>query len=177
MIARYAMLFAFGLFLFTGTASAQEGNAQVVCAIQQNGGAANGTFEARLQGRVVVTGRCADAVAVPAGIYDIALKLDGAIDRPEQVQRVTLTAGATQRLTANFTTATLEVRAEASGNRAAARVTVYRGNTVVGTVGAGVSCVISAGTYTIVVRYRSSEQRFENVALAQGQRRAMTARF
>ena len=158
-------------------ARAQQGHGRILCQITENGGSASGTVTVRSGGRTVESGSCGDTLGVPAGSYDVVVQLDGALDRPEQRRRVTVTAGATERVTADFSTAILEVRVTADGRRAAGMAIITRNGQRVGTLGSGVSGHLSAGTYDIVVRYRTEERRFDGVTLARGQRRALSAAF
>lgn len=156
---------------------AQRGSGRVLCEITENGGSASGTVTLRSGGRTVGSGPCGEALSVPAGSYEAVVQLDGALDRPEQRRRVTVAAGATERVTADFSTAILEVRITAGGRRAAGMAIITRNGQRIGTLGSGVSGHLSAGTYDVVIRYRTEERRFDGVTLARGQRRALSAAF
>lgn len=156
---------------------AQQGPGTIACQIRENGGPASGTILVRQGGRQVADGSCASPLSLPAGTYDVTLRLDGALDRPEQTRRVTLGAGQTEQVSADFSTAILEVRITAEGRRAAGMAIITRNGERIGTLGSGVAGHVSAGTYDVVVRYRTQERRFDGVALARGQRRALSASF
>jgi hypothetical protein len=158
-------------------ARAAQARGRIACRITENAGAASGTITIRRDGAEVSTGTCGSPVAVPAGSYEVVLGLDGAIDRPERTVQVTVAPGATANAVADFQTAILEVRIEAGGRRAAGMATIFRNGERVGTLGSGVSGHLSAGTYDIVAKYRNSEQRFDAVTLAPGERRSLAASF
>jgi hypothetical protein len=176
MIQTIMAITAFTLVL-TATPSVHAQQGRIVCRITENGGAATGTAIVRQNGREVATGSCSTPIAVPAGAYDVTLRLDGALDRPEQTRRVTVAGGQAANATADFSTAILEVRITANGRRAAGMAIITRNGQRIGTLGSGVPAHISAGTYDVVVRYRTTERRFDAVSLARGQRRALSADF
>jgi hypothetical protein len=158
--------------------SAGQPRTGVTCQIKENGQAASGTVSLRQNGREIGAGACnGDVVSVPAGSYDAVLRLDGALDRPEQTRQVTVRAGGASAIEADFATAILEVRIMAQGRRAAGMAVLYRNGTRVGQIGSGVSAHVSAGTYDVVAQYRNNEQRFDGVALVPGQRRSLSAEF
>jgi len=154
-----------------------QGRGRIRCEITENGEAASGTLTVEAGGREVASGDCASPVAVPAGQYAVTVQLDGALDRPEQRRQVTIQAGATETVRADFATAVLEVNITAGGRRAAAMATLFKNGARVGTLGSGVAAHVSAGTYDVVVRYRGVERRFAGVTLARGQRRTLSADF
>lgn len=156
---------------------AAQARGRIACRILENGGAASGTITIRKDGAEVSTGTCGAPTPVPAGSYEVVLGLDGAIDRPLRTVQVTVAPGATGTASADFQTAILEVRIEANGRRAAGMATIFRNGERVGTLGSGVAGHLSAGTYDIVAKYRSSEQRFDAVTLAPAERRALSASF
>lgn len=159
------------------TSPAQAQGGRIACRILENGGVASGTIVVTRGQQQVATGSCGSPVAVPAGQYTVVLRLDGALDRPEQTRNVTVAAGATASVEADFPTAILEVVIEADGRRAAGLAEIQRGGARVGTLGSGVAAHVSAGTYDVIVRYRTQERRFDAVQLARGQRRALRATF
>src|SRR5690242_11695660 len=85
-------------------ASRAQARGHVACRITENGAAASGTVTVRRDGNEVASGTCGSPVAVPPGEYDVVLGLDGAIDRPERTQHVTVRAGATAEVSADFQT-------------------------------------------------------------------------
>jgi hypothetical protein len=174
-IAALTTFFAAFAAMSVSVAHAQQG--RIACTITENGGAASGTAIVRQNGRDVSTGSCGTPLSVAAGTYDVTLRLDGALDRPEQTKRVTVRAGQTASATADFATAILEVRITAGGRRAAGMAIITRNGVRIGTLGSGVSGHLSAGTYDVVVRYRTQERRFDAVSLTKGQRRALSAAF
>lgn len=178
MIQKIVIAWAAGCLLAVmPVAQAQGGNGRVLCEITDNGGSASGTVTIRSGSRTVEEGRCGSPLGVPPGAYDVTVQLDGALDRPEQRRRVTVTAGATERVRADFSTGILEVQITADGRRAAGMAIITRNGQRVGTLGSGVSGHLSAGTYDVVVKYRTQERRFDGVTLARGQRRALSASF
>lgn len=155
-----------------------QARGHVGCRITENGATASGTITVRRGGEEVASGTCGTAVTVPAGDYDVVLGLDGAIDRPEQTQHVTVRAGGTSEVTADFRTAILEVTVQsADGHRAAALATISRNGQRVGTLGSGVEGHLSAGTYDVVVRHLSAQQHFDGVTLSPGERRQLNVTF
>jgi hypothetical protein len=154
-----------------------QARGHVGCRLTENGAAASGTVSVRKDGEEVASGSCGSPVAVPPGEYDVVLGLDGAIDRPERTQHVTVRAGATAETSADFQTAILEVDVTSGGHRAAGLATISRNGDRVGTLGSGVAGHLSAGTYDVVVRYRTNEQRFTGVTLSPGERRQLAAAF
>jgi len=158
-------------------ANGAQARGRVACRITENGAAASGTVSVKRGGEEIASGTCGSPVAVPPGEYDVVLGLDGAIDRPERTQHVTVRAGATAEVTADFQTAILQVDVQAGGHRAAGLATISRNGERVGTLGSGVAGHLSAGTYDVVVRYRTNEQRFEGVTLSPGERRQLAATF
>lgn len=156
--------------------------------VRQNGVTASGSFEVHrtgdassgAAGEVVATGRSGRPVHVAPGVYDVVVRLDGAIDRPEKwVRGVRVASGRTVSLEQSFATSVLEVRVTARGRRAAATIFVRRAgeSTELATLGAGVRAVVSAGTYDIVVRHRSQEQSFPGTELAAGGARTLSVTF
>lgn len=158
-------------------ARAAQARGRIACRILENGGAASGTITIRKDGAEVSSGTCGAPTPVAPGSYEVVLGLDGAIDRPVRTVQVTVDPGATGTASADFQTAILEVRIEASGRRAAGMATIFRNGERVGTLGSGVAGHLSAGTYDIVAKYRSAEQRFDAVTLAPAERRALSATF
>jgi hypothetical protein len=154
-----------------------QARGRIACRVTENGGAASGTMIVRKDGAEVASGPCGEPVGVPPGSYEVALGLDGALDRPTQAVRVDVAPGGTGLVAADFQTAILEVRIEAEGRRAAGMATIFRNGERVGTLGSGVAGHLSAGTYDVVARYRGAEQRFDAVTLAPAERRSLTATF
>lgn len=161
----------------TGTVAAQRGQGRVTCRVQENGDAASGTMSVRSGGREVASGSCGSPLAVDPGSYQVVVRLDGALDQPEQTRSARVRAGATETVTVDFPTGTLTVKVEAGGRRAAAMATIYQGGKRIGTLGSGVAGHLSAGTYDVVVRYRTAEKRFENVTVSRGRDRTLQANF
>ncbi len=149
---------------------------RVTCAADENGIPAPASIELRAAGRSVARGSCASPLEVPAGAYDAIVTLESALDRPTRAVRVVVPEGGLATARASFETAILEVRFTASRAPAPGLAIIEQGGVAVGTLGSGVSARLSAGTYTIVARYRTAEQRF-TVTLAPGQRRALRAEF
>ena len=86
-------------------------------------------------------------------------------------------AGGTESVQADFATGILEVNIQSGGRRAAGMAVISRGGRRVGTLGSGVSGHLSAGTYDVVVQYRSEERRFDGVSITRGQQRTLDANF
>ncbi len=111
------------------------------------------------------------------GSYVAVLRLDGALDRPEQTRSIEVRAGATEALAGNFTTAILEVSIQADGRRAAGMARIMKNGRQIAMLGSGVSAHLSTGTYDVIVRYRTREQRFDGVTLSASERRGLDASF
>ena len=178
------------LISFTSSvAAAQDESAvggRISVTVKQNGAVVSSGFEVHrvasptAPGEIVASGRAGLPVRVPAGTYDVVVRLDGAIDRPERWTRsVVVGAGRTVEVEASFETAILEVRATSRGRRAAATIFVRRaGETVdIATLGAGVRAVVSAGTYDIIVKHRATERSFPGTELLAGRSRTLTVDF
>jgi hypothetical protein len=170
-------------FALSAPAFAQEASSygRVAVTIKQNGSASSGTFEVHARGgAIVASGHAGLPARVPAGTYDVVVRLDGAIDRPERwVRAVVVRPGGTVNVEQSFQTSILEVRVFSRGRRAAATIYVRRAgeSANVATLGAGVRAVISAGTYDIVVRHRATERVFSGIELVAGRARTLTADF
>lgn len=198
LLERRSPAFLFFVLVTTGFASAASAQDQtgaqaadygrVAVTVKQNGSISSGSFEvhrvasatAAAPAPIVASGHAGLPVRVPAGTYDVVVRLDGAIDRPERWARgVVVGAGRTVAIEQAFETSTLEVRVMSRGRRAAATIYVRRAgeSADVATLGAGVRAVISAGTYDIVVRHRATERVFRGVELVAGRGRALTADF
>jgi hypothetical protein len=154
-----------------------DANGHVTCEILENGHGASGVVAILKDEKEVATTSCGRELSVPAGDYVAALRLDGALDGPEQRQPLGMKAGAAQKLHADFSTATLEVRIASSGRRAAGIAIIKRGGQQLGTLGSGVAAHLSTGTYHIFVRYRAQEKDLGDVVLAAGQQRVLDAVF
>jgi hypothetical protein len=154
-----------------------EATGKVVCNISENGQPASGVISVQKDGNEIATGSCGRELAVPAGNYIAALRLDGAFDGPEQRQNIEIKAGGTQKVNADFATAVLEVRITSGGRRAAGMAVIKRKGQQLGTLGSGVNAHVSAGTYRILVRYRGQEKDLGDVTLSSGQRLSLDAAF
>ena len=168
-----------GLVAVVPTYSSAQGAAEgrVSCRILENGAPATGTIVVRQGSREVASGSCGAPVSVAPGSYSVLLRLDGALDRPEETRSVNIRAGGTESVQADFATGILEVNIQSGGRRAAGMAVISRGGRRVGTLGSGVSGHLSAGTYDVVVQYRSEERRFDGVSITRGQQRTLDANF
>lgn len=150
---------------------------RILCSATENGRAASGTVTVKQGDVEVATGTTGTAIAVPNGTYDVVITLDGAMDRPTNTSQVVVARGQQAAVAAAFETAVLEIEVEAGGRHAAGMATLTRNGVRIGTLGAGVPCHLSAGTYDVVVRYRGTDRRFDGVALSAGEHRSLTASF
>lgn len=169
-----ALLWASGL---APELEAQQARGRVTCEITENGEAASGTASFQREGREVAAGTCGKELAVPAGSYAVFLRLDGALDGPEQAQSLVVQANGKHALEANFATGLLEVRIASHGKRAAGMAVIQRDGKQIGTLGSGVAAHLSAGTYRVVARYRAQEKDLGEIAIAAGQRVTLDAAF
>jgi hypothetical protein len=154
-----------------------EGTGKVVCAITENGQTATGVISVQKDGNEIATTSCGRELSVPVGKYVVALRLDGTFDGPEQRQNIEVKPGALQKLSADFDTGVLEVRITSRGRRAAGMAVIKRNNQQLGTLGSGVTAHVSAGTYRILVRYRTQEKDLGDVVIGPGQRLSLDAAF
>jgi len=154
-----------------------DGSGRVSCTISENGQAASGVVSLQQNDKEVSTGSCGKEFSVPAGKYSAALRLDGAFDGPELKQNVVVEAGAVSKLTANFETGSLEIRIVSLGKRAAGMAIIKRAGQQLGTLGSGVAAHLSAGTYRVIVRYRTQEKDLGDVTVAPSQRVTLDATF
>jgi hypothetical protein len=156
---------------------AAEPAGHVTCTITENGQPASGVISIQKDGNEIATASCGRELAIPVGKYVAALRLDGTFDGPEQRQNIDVKPGATQKLSADFATGVLEVRIASGGRRAAGMAVIKRNGQQLGTLGSGVTAHLSAGTYRILVRYRSHEKDLGDVTIASGQRLSLDATF
>jgi hypothetical protein len=168
---------AMALALQAPPAAAQRESSRLVCQVLENGEPASGTMTVRRGNVEVATGSCGVPVPVPVGTYEVEVRLDGALDKPTETRAVRVDARATAQVEVGFATGTLRVRIEAAGRRAAGMAVIFRDGRRIGSLGSGVAAHLSAGTYTVVVRYRTEEKRLEGVALHQGQDRTVDVAF
>ena len=186
-----------GMFLVVAPAAAQAqlptlpvpaATGRIAVTVLQNGASSSGSFtvyrladaSSGAPGEQVASGQSGLAVNVAPGVYDVVVRLDGAIDRPEHwTRRVQVVRGQLAQVREQFTTAVIEVRVTAGGRRAAGAIIVRRAGeqTQLATLGSGVRAVISVGRYDFVVRHRSQEQRLTGIELVSGQGRVLTADF
>jgi hypothetical protein len=170
-------LLATVLALVSATPASAQGKAKLTCKITENGESATGTVVLMAGDAEVARGSCAKGVTAPAGSYEAVLRLDGALDGPEQRKPVELAAGGSQSVQADFSTGLLEVKIQREGRRAAGMAIIRKGGKQIGTLGSGVAAHLSVGTYEVVARYRTQEKRFEAVTISRGQRVTLDAAF
>jgi hypothetical protein len=154
-----------------------DAGGRVSCEITENGDTGSGVVSIQRDGKELATGPCGHEFSVPEGDYIALLRLDGALDGPEQKQALSIRAGALSKLKADFSTGVLEVRVASQGKRAAGLAIIKRNGQQLGTLGSGVAAHLSAGTYRILVRYRMREKDLGDVTLAAGQQVALDATF
>jgi hypothetical protein len=150
---------------------------RVICEITENGESASGTISIQLNGREVAAGSCGKELTVDSGSYTAVIKLDGALDGPSQQKSVSISANGKATVSADFATGTLEVRIASQGKRAAGMAIIKKNGAQIGTLGSGVAAHLSAGTYQVVARYRTSEKSLGDVTINGGQRLALDASF
>jgi hypothetical protein len=175
-MSRSLSVFWLGLLGFIAPVHAEAGG-RVSCEITENGGTGSGVVSIQRDGHEIATGACGHEFSVPEGDYIAALRLDGALDGPEQKQPLSIRSGLLSKLKADFATGVLEVRVTNQGRRAAGLAIIKRNGQQLGTLGTGVGAHLSAGTYRILVRYRTHEKDLGDVNLAAGQRVALDATF
>ena len=165
------------LLLGATTPASAEPLGHVICEITENGESATGVISVQRDGKEIATTSCGRELAVPAGEYVAALRLDGAFDGPEQKQTIQVKPGAALKLKADFATAVLEVRIASSGRRAAGMAVIKRKGQQLGTLGSGVQAHVSVGTHRVLVRYRTQEKDLGDITLTAGQHLTLDASF
>lgn len=150
---------------------------QIDCTILENGATASGVMVVRRGGQEMATGTCGKAVSVDSGSYEVVMRLDGALDRPEKVQKVNLKPGSKLTLNASFETGLLELHATQGGRKAAAMAVISQSGRRVGSLGMGVTGRLSTGSYDVALRYRGEEKQFNGVTVSVGARRVLDAAF
>src|ERR1700759_1024635 len=88
--------------LFAAPRAHAESNGKVLCEITENGVAASGVISVQLNGKEIATGSCGRELSLAAGKYTAALRLDGALDGPEQRQPLSIKVGELTRPHADF---------------------------------------------------------------------------
>jgi hypothetical protein len=166
-----------GVLALAAPAALAEPNGKVLCEITENGLAASGVISIQANGKEVATGSCGRELSVPPGDYTAALRLDGALDGPEQRQPLHVTPGELLHPHADFQTGTVEVRIASQGRRAAGMAIIKRKGQQLGTLGSGVAAHLTSGVYRILVRYRAQEKDLGDVTLAPGQQVVLDAAF
>ncbi len=161
----------------TSSVWAAGAEGRLTCEVTENGESAAGAVVLRRGGAEVARGTCGKPLVIGVGDYEAVLALDGALDGPERTQPVTIAAGATSHLAANFETGVLEVRIQSEGRRAAGMAIIRRDGVQIGTLGSGVSAHLSAGRYQVVARYRTQEKAFDAVVVGKGERVVLDAAF
>lgn len=156
------------------SADAQPG--QVQCVVTANGAPARGSITIVGPGTRRTGGTCASPIRMDAGTWKATVRLDGALDNPAEQVEVKVASGKTTRVAVDFQVGRLEVQILARGRSGTGVVTVSRGKERIGTLGAGVTAQLSAGTYEVVVSYGGKEKRY-SVKLQAGQRRMVRAQF
>jgi len=170
---RFALFFAIALTL-TSSASADT---PVQCEILENGEPASGTMLVLDGTREVAEGTCGKPLSLPAGEYTAVLRLDGAIDGPEQRMPLAVGKTAPKPVKADFATATLEVKVLSESKAAAGMAIIRKDGKQIGTLGSGVPAHWSVGTYEIVVRHRSESKTLSAVVLAKGEKKTLDVSF
>jgi len=163
------------LMLAAPASAADDG--KVECSVKENGETASGTLRILKGETEVGSGSCGKAVSVPAGQYTAVLELDGALDGPKQRKDVSVQAGKTASVTADFATGLLEVKIRSQGRDTAGMAIIRKDGKQIGTLGSGVAAHLSVGSYEVVARYRSQEKKFEQVAIERGKHAVLDASF
>jgi hypothetical protein len=153
------------------------GSGKVTCQVLENGKPASGMLTVSQGASQVASGSCGSPIDVPAGTYTATLGLDGALDGPEQQKPLTVTAGQSAKLDADFATGLLEMRIRSQGKDAAGMAVIRKDDRQIGTLGSGVAAHLSAGGYKVVARYRTQERRFEDVQIQKAQRTLLDVSF
>ena len=175
MVTAGTLLALFIVSPLTGARAADNG--KVACELKENGKPASGTLSL-LQGETeVANGPCGKPFSVAAGEYTAVLSLDGALDGPQQKKPVTVAAGKSANVSADFAIGLLEVRIRNHGRDTAGMAVIRKDGKQVGTLGSGVAAHLSTGSYQVVARYRSNEKVFDAVTIEQGKPTVLEASF
>lgn len=156
------------------SASAQTG--QILCSVTENGSPARGNVVVEQKGRQMAAGSCNGTLSVPAGKYEVTVRIDGVLDNPAKTRRVEVATDKTVPVSVDFKTGVLEVRIESQDHRGTGIVTVSQLGKRIGTLGSGVATHLSAGRYEVLVRLDGKERRY-SVDLKPGQRRLVRAQL
>jgi hypothetical protein len=168
---------AFALMCAGAEAALAEGVGRVWCDITENGESASGVVSLQQKGHEVASGACGKEFTAPVGSFVAALRLDGALDGPEQRRNIVVDASGLVKLQANFNTGTLEVRIASLGKRAAGLAIIKRNGQQLGTLGSGVAAHLSAGTYRVIARYRGQEKDLGDVNIGGGKQVTLDTAF
>jgi hypothetical protein len=175
--ARLLTLAALALCAAAGRSAQAADDGKVVCEVKENGKTGSGTLSLRQGDKEVASGPCGKPLSAAAGQYTAVLSLDGALDGPEQSKSVTVSAGQSASVSADFATGTLQVRIRNQGKDTAGMAVIRKDGKQVGTLGSGVAAHLSAGSYQVVARYRTQQKVFEAVAIEQGKPTVLEASF
>lgn len=170
---RFCALFIAALLL----ASPAAADTAVQCEILENGEPASGTMLVLSGEKEVAEGTCGKPLSLPAGNYTAVLRLDGAIDGPEQSIPLVVGKTAPKPLRVDFATGTLEVKVTSESKAAAGMAIIRKDGKQIGTLGSGVPAHLSAGTYDIEVRHRASTKTLSAVAIAKGEKKSLEVSF
>jgi len=178
-MSRSPLTFAciWALLLGASAPVSAEPAGHVTCEITENGETATGVISIQRDGKEVATSSCGRELAVPAGEYVAALRLDGAFDGPEQRQSIQVKPGAPHTVKVDFATGVLVGRIASSGRRAAGMAVIRRRGQQLGSLGSGVQAHVSVGTYRVLVRYRTQEKDLGDITLQAGQHLTLDASF
>lgn len=172
-MARFAVPFLAVLALVSPAAA----DAAVSCEILENGQAASGTMLVLSGTKEVAEGTCGKPLTLPAGSYTAVLRLDGAIDGPEQRVAFVVDKTAPKPIKADFATGILEVKITSESKAAAGMAIIRKDGKQIGTLGSGVPAHLSAGTYEIVVRHRAESKTLAAVEIAKGGKKTLEVSF
>lgn len=151
--------------------------AEMDCVAFENGAYAPARGVIAQQKHVVWEGVCGVPVTLGPGVYDVAVTLDGTLDRATIRRSVIVAEDQDITVEARFDTSILEVRIQHDRERVAGIVRVLRDGQEVGTLGSYIPARLSSGTYELLVSYRTEERVIGPFDLAPTQRRAFTVSF
>lgn len=146
--------------------AAQGQSGTLSCRVTNNGAPATASIRIQKADGSSQEGSCGRPVTLAAGTHQVTVRLDGALDRPEQTQSVTISAGQTSEISASFRTGEVIVRVQAAGRPVPAMLELLRDGTRVATFAAGVKSQLSVGRFTVRVRFggKSAETTVDVVA-------------
>jgi hypothetical protein len=151
--------------------------ARVDCEVLENGKPSLGSYRLLSGETQIAKGGCGRPADAPAGKYELAITLDGAVDTPVFKQPVELRVGELVKAKATFETGEILVELTRDGHRTVGTIKLLRGKDTVATLTAGVASRVSVGTYGVELESRGTRRTLDAVAITRGERRSLREDF